>query len=368
LYEVKTLVTQAEDGLELQFLAGIQQLATDEKGKHTATFYIMNTSRNRVGWGVTEKALSEALPTLKKAKLGIGPDYKIDKHYPDSQAVTVGAFHSYEQPKPNYATANAQITDETVWGKMAKGEVGPVSVVIHAYDVSCSKCGVVLRADKSAGEHVCIKNGDGYENVGSFIFHRVDFVDVPAYPQAGLLDMAAQTEQKTIPLTLLASFYESQARSEEKTEGNNEESTLSEKELEKKVAGLEQANQKLTSDLEAAVSKATEGENTVKTLKGQLDGILKAQHEELVAATLGVRVKAKVAGKPEDEKTMLAALPNETLIILKADAEKVAGLPVSATAAGPITKYAKQADSDLETAMKEKAAALGFPDRSKEGA
>ncbi len=48
--------------------------------KHSANFYLNNTSQNRNGWAVAEKSLREALPTLKKASLGIRPDYKFDQH------------------------------------------------------------------------------------------------------------------------------------------------------------------------------------------------------------------------------------------------------------------------------------------------
>jgi hypothetical protein len=48
---------------------------------YTTTFCIINTSENGNGWAVTEKSVSEALPSLKKVPLGIGPDYKFDQHY-----------------------------------------------------------------------------------------------------------------------------------------------------------------------------------------------------------------------------------------------------------------------------------------------
>jgi len=79
------------------------------------------------------------LPTLKKASLGIGPDYQFDRHYHD--ALAVGSFLSYNQPEPSYALATAAVSDQKVWGMMQKGELGPVSVVLHSYRESCSKCG-----------------------------------------------------------------------------------------------------------------------------------------------------------------------------------------------------------------------------------
>ena len=76
-------------GLELTFLAGLHKLDAANK---TATFYIMNTSRNRNRWGVSEKALSEAWPSLKGKKLGMGAGYRIDKHYPEGEMMDSGVF------------------------------------------------------------------------------------------------------------------------------------------------------------------------------------------------------------------------------------------------------------------------------------
>jgi hypothetical protein len=50
----------------------------------------MNTSRNRNRWGVTDKALEEALPTLKGKAIGMGANYKIDRHYPEGQTLDSG--------------------------------------------------------------------------------------------------------------------------------------------------------------------------------------------------------------------------------------------------------------------------------------
>jgi hypothetical protein len=357
----------SNEPIEHRFLAGLLSFADDGKGGHTAQFYIMNTSRNRNKWGVSDHALTDALHTLKGAKLGMGAGYKTDKHYPEGQIMAVGVFTGYEK-LGSYATGTARIADTKTWNLMKAGSLGPISVVIYSYRDVCSKCGAELGAMKDPfAEHKCLKEGDAYAQVESFKFKRVDFIDVPAYPQAGLLEIAAKAADKSVPLELLASFYESQAQKTEvnSTHQNEEDQSLTDEEKEK-IAGLEKTNRKLEEDLKAANAKAKENEDNYKTLKAQLDVIVKAQHDELVTVTLAARVKAKVAGKPEDEKTLLAALPNETLTILKADAEKVAGIASIAAPAGPLTKYGKSSDTDLETAVKEKAASLGFPDRTKE--
>jgi hypothetical protein len=355
-------------GTEHRFLAGLHSFDAEAK---TATFYIMNTSANRNRWGVTDQALEEALPTLKGKPLGMGAGYKIDRHYPEGETIDSGIFTAYEKPGA-YALATAAITDPETVAKIKKGELGPVSVVIHSFRDVCSKCNTNLSSEKDFSAHPCIAKADAYAKVESFRFKRVDFVDVPAYPQAGLLELAAKAAENIAPLELLASFYESQAPqalSQEKTEQGNTEQNNEEKSLtdpeNQKIAELEKTNQKLNIELEAAVTKAAANEETAKALKAQLDTIVKAQHEVLVTETLAARVKAGIAGKLDDEKTLLTAQTDTTLTLLRADAEKVAALTTNQPA-GPLTKYAKPNGTDLEAAMKTKAAQLGFAERKEE--
>jgi hypothetical protein len=343
------------------FYAALHSLVAKD---HSALFYLMNTSENRNGWAVTEKGLKEALPTVKKAPLGIGPDYKFDKHYNDG--LDVGKFAGYSQPDPSYALATANVTDDKVWGMLESGELGPVSVVVHSYRETCSKCGVVFSGEENPREHACIKSGKAHEQLESFVFNRVDFIDVPAYPQAGLLELAAKLEGHAVPIEVLASFYVSQ---EHPISGvyhkKNEEKTLTENENEQKIASLEQANTTLTKDLEAAVVKADANGKTVEILKAQLDKIQKETHNRLVTETFGARVEAGVAGKPDEEKTMLTAQTDETLTILKTDAIKVAAT-LNVAGSSPKTKYAKTSGDSLENAVKEMRADLGFPARKEE--
>jgi hypothetical protein len=175
---------------ERRFVAGLLSFASDVNGNR-ASFYIMNTSRNRNRWGVTDQALEEALPTLKGVKLGMGEGYKIDRHYPDGKTIDSGVFIGYEKPGA-YALATAKIDDAKTWQLMQEHKLGPVSVVIHSFRDTCSVCGEDLSAKKKPfTEHKCLSEGDAYVKVESFRFKRVDFVDVPAYPQAGLLEMAS---------------------------------------------------------------------------------------------------------------------------------------------------------------------------------
>ena len=61
-------------GRERSFLAGMLKFAVDAQGERSALFYIMNTSKNRNRWAVTDKALEEGLPTLEGKPIGMGAD------------------------------------------------------------------------------------------------------------------------------------------------------------------------------------------------------------------------------------------------------------------------------------------------------
>ena len=96
---------------------------------------------------------------------------------------------------------------------MQAGKLGPVSVVLFSYQDTCSKCGADLSGLKDPfGEHGCLtaKGSTAFIQVESFKFKRVDFVDVPAYPQAGLRDVWQGIRSTLVPLELLAGLYESQ--------------------------------------------------------------------------------------------------------------------------------------------------------------
>jgi hypothetical protein len=119
------------------FYAAVYGVETGEEEK-LATFYLMNTTVNRNGWGVTDKALEEALTTILRKPIGCGPGYKIDQHYLDP--IEVGQFIRSEKPD-GYALGSAEIKDAVVWKYLISGEWGPISVVILSYKESCSLCG-----------------------------------------------------------------------------------------------------------------------------------------------------------------------------------------------------------------------------------
>jgi hypothetical protein len=252
------------------------------------------------------------------------------------------------------------------------GKLGPISVVIYAYAVSCSKCGSEIKAEPGAAEkHVCIQAGAGYEQVDSFAFKRVDFVDEPAYPQAGLLDLAAATQTQAVPLELLAGFYTGTSQEHPKvgvTKNKLEEKNLSEqKEISEKMASLEASNKKLQSDYEAIQKQASTDKaeaakavTAVAELKAKLEAIEKEKHDSLVADTAKARCEAGLASKLEEEKVFLAKLSNEFLAVLKVDALKVASITQTRDST-PKTKFeGSTSQTDVAKAMKAQAEQYGF--------
>jgi len=360
--------------VEYSFYAGLHQLDAASK---TATFYIMNTSRNRNRWGVTEKALAEALPSLKGKKLGMGLDYRTDKHYPDGQTMDVGVFVAFDN-KGSYATGDAKISDAKAWRMLEKGELGATSVVIHAYHVACSLCGAELEPNSQAVEnHPCFKTSNAYEQVHSFVFARVDFVDVPAYPQAGLLELASQSSSRKVPLELLAGFYVSQ-NSESSLTGDTKKVTEKIEEFEKKISALEQEKQELQNQIaelkQAAVANA-EAKKTIAELKAALDAVkaeLKAkadqEHAALVEQAYKARVEAGIAGDEKLEREMLAKHSNDVLSVFIADAQKVS-VKLQAQGSNPVpkTKYNAQTVTDLKAAIAERRASYGFAPKIENG-
>ena len=301
------------DSLTLRFWASVHGLATD--GKRLATFYIMNTSPNRNGWAVTGKALEEALPTLLGKPLGCVPGYRVDHVH---EPIEVGRWVKAEKPD-GYALATAELTDNTVWEKLKTGEWGPISVVIKAFRVTCSKCGADITG--APDEHVL--SGVAHEVVESFVFDRVDFVSDPAYPQAGILTLGE--------LVLGASrFKEGQTGALEGFPKPTEDTRLDEnEEFRKEIDSLK-------------------AENT--GLKAELQQVKDLQHAEKALRTLQARAKAGLVRDRKQEEEKLGKLDDAALELLTEDAEQIAEKVLKS--AGPKARFNAEA-TDLEAAVEE---------------
>ena len=331
---------RVQAGLELTFNAGVIML---DAAKREATFYIMNTSRNRNKWGVTAKALQEGAPTIKGKAIGSGKGYKTDGHYPDGQNIDLGKFTSWDVPS-SYMTATANITDDTAWSKLRAGEWGPISVVVTPFAVHCSKCGEDIAAEFFEHEHVA-KN-QAYVVVDSFRFDRVDFVDNPAYPQAGVLDVEASSVDRSTIITLIAGVYQDshsklegvgtvpQTNGPKKVRKNLMTPEELQAELDKKEQEIEElkAEAAKVKDLEAKVVELTasvsdddnddKDDPKYKDLTERLDRYEAEVHDSLVVACAEARFKAGLATDLEEEKERLKAFSDVYLRTLKGDAEE----------------------------------------------
>jgi len=274
-----------------------------------ATFYLINTTPNRNKWAVTDKALEEALPTILNKPIGSGPDYKIDQHYPNP--IKLGEFHQYQKPD-SYALATAQITDQTAWTKLTTGEWGPISVVIKSYRETCSHCKENLTQNPDPFKHKCIAEGKAHIQVESFVFDRVDFIDNPAYPQAGYLQ--TQNTQNTIPLDLLAQFYEGKPPANGSPPQPNpatiqEENQMTQETQETRITQLEQ--------------QLCDEKKHRENIENQLNELLTRQHTQLVEETLQARTNANLVTDPKTERERLTEYSETFLNQLKTDAEKI---------------------------------------------
>jgi hypothetical protein len=341
-----------------RFLAAVHSIETGEE-TNLATFYLMNTTVNLNGWGVTDKALGEALPTVLRKPLGCGTDYRIDDHYPD--AVDVGRFVRADKPD-GYALGTAEITDDKVWDNLLSGEWGPISVVILSYRETCSRCGEDLTQTENPFTHGCIAEGKAYVQVESFVFERADFIDVPAVPQAGFINVAG-----AVPLEQLARFYEAQSQASD-TSGNGGEEPPEHHESQSKEdpaqgpgahAGSnpeeEERKKRLENELQQRVTELeqqlADERKARESVESQLTDIQAREHAELVEETLTARAEAGLVDDTGQERERLTARTGEDLRELTQDARKVTA-KLQQKEAAPKAKYTGPS-SELKTVIED---------------
>jgi hypothetical protein len=247
----------------------------------------------------------------------------------------VGRWVRVEKPD-GYALATAEITDAVAWERVNAGEWGPVSVVIKASRVTCSRCG----ADVTGAPDEHVKNGEGHEVVESFAFDRVDFVAEPAYPQAGLLNIGYLTAAAAPGQGVLYSRSTMDGPQGAQGVAQNPEEKERKKRMEAKIAELEQK-------LETLKTEKT-------TLKAEFDAIKAERHQERVDAALEARVKADLVKDRQAEATRLKDLDDKILILLAEDAEKVAEKMAKAQPTGPKTKYTGDDKTSFEASVESK--------------
>lgn len=403
----------------LTYLAALHSVATGLE-KHVATFYIMNTSKNRNRWAVTDKALEDALASLIGKPLGLGEDYKVG-HFAD--VTDVGKFIEVEKPD-GYALAKAEITDAVAWEALAAGQWGPISVVIDSYEEVCSLCGENLTGIADPwNQHEHVANNQAHVVVNSFVFKRVDFVKDAAYPQAAILNFGAQAEA-VVPLTLLAGYYQGST--------SNRYAALSEEELKAKIKAVQdrldelydepdpdiellwmekraleealidrirarinasrstrggaagspgaipnpeelrkrvlmsediEALKRTLAELQTKLAEANDPEKNlaIKAIQSELDGIKAARHKEVLEAAAKARLEAGLCTELDAEIEALKDLTDEVLVRMTEDAIKVKAMVETKPAAGPQTLYSDDGKTAFETSVETmREAMLGY--------
>lgn len=295
----------------LQFNAAVLSLEGEES--RVATFYLMNTGMNRNRWGVTDAALEDALPSVLGKPIGCGPGYTIDGHSPDP--MNLGTFIGTEKPD-GYALGSAEITDGYAWSRLTGGDWGPISVVIHSTRETCSSCGMALTDELDPWSHSCVSSGEGYVQVERFTFNRVDFVDVPAYPMAGVIHQPTTFA----PLTLPAGHqFGGFSRSiDGRVAGNpgtcpdpleEERRKMKQEELQSRVNELEQ---QLSNERQARME-----------VESNLTAIQADRHTEHVEKTLKARRQAGLVPDAEAERGRLKGYTVDVLKDMQTDAERI---------------------------------------------
>ncbi len=344
-----------------KFNASVHSIATG-KEKNLATFYIMNTHPNRNGWGVTEVALKQALPTLIGKTLEIASDHNPDGHS-EHTWIQAGKFISIKE-EDGYALAVAEITDSKTFEKLASGEIGPISVVITAFDSCCSACGEILPNKQAADTHPCLKKYPNYQLIRSFKFDKVDFVKTPAYPQAGTIKVGAECSTISQPLIYCASVYESQSFKGDNNMSEPEPKTPEQlvqenQKLMETVAALTKELEELKKKIQPPQPPAPAAAPDVAALKEKVAALEMERHEKILCEAVDARFDAGLETNKETARKTLADKPNEYLAALAEDARKVSAT-LTVIRGTPSVKYTASTTDTLKAAVENRKKELGL--------
>ncbi|MDR2699291.1 MAG: hypothetical protein LBC12_00460 [Nitrososphaerota archaeon] len=310
--------------IPITFRAGIYKIDADAK---QATIYLMNTSPNVNGWYPSVKALDEALPTLLNKPIGMGAGYR-QGHFEDEESFNSGRFIATDN-KGNYALGTAELTDPKTVLMAQKGELGPVSVVIAAHRVRCTKCNKLVASAK----HKC---PEGYHEIESFVFKRVDFVKDPAYPQAGILKLSATNNNTTtnknnnqhsppaegvhsnttVSLDLLASVYQCSQNNNNQNFLTGEQKVMSENSITKN--DLEQLQKNLEASIKNQIDPLTTRITNMETRAAAAEA---ETHKTLVEKALAIRKQAGIGNSEVLDRDIFLKASKDVLNLLIVEAE-----------------------------------------------
>ena len=133
-------------------------LEVHDPTRHLAKIMVIDTTKNKNMWQVTDEALKKALGTLVGKPLIAYPDH--------TGTVEVGYFTDAYAPN-GYAVGVAEITNTDAWKKIENGEWRFVSPQVFAYNIS---------------------KVNGVDLLKDFAFNHVAFVPMGAYPRAQVLE------------------------------------------------------------------------------------------------------------------------------------------------------------------------------------
>jgi len=147
--------TTARGPLQIIYQGEIQSFF-EHDGRRFAKVFLIDSTMNKAGWGVTPEATRKALASLRELAL-FGPPERA--HQPG--AYKVGEFRSYESNGVTYGLF--EITNEQAWKKIQSREWRHVSPKITAHEVE--------------------KLPNGQDLITNYSFDHLAFCNYPAYSQ-----------------------------------------------------------------------------------------------------------------------------------------------------------------------------------------
>ncbi|MCL1977606.1 MAG: hypothetical protein FWG55_05865 [Candidatus Bathyarchaeota archaeon] len=341
----------------LCYVAGLQTINVVER---KAIFYLINTNKNGNGWAVSNLGLEVSLPTVVGKPLGLGKNHT-PGHFDTKNSINIGSFVAHEN-KGNYALGTAKIDDEKTLKMLQESKLGPVSVWIQAHAAHCSSC--FKEIEQLTQDYSCPYCREGHTVVDSFVFNRVDFVNVPAYPQAGFLNFVASKQPEnqsntssSVDLPLLATAYEC-SQIQQKIKNKPVEG-----EDEKIMDENQKQFEKLSADVAAQISAVrAENQKRYEELAARLTVMETGEQTDLVSQALTLRKQAGITTDENLYKEVIMKASKDTLRILIDDAKR--SLAARQTQANPqqtnLNPSGEEQKPTLNAAMQKTIADMGL--------
>jgi hypothetical protein len=209
-----------------------------------------------------------------------------------------------------------------------------------------------------------VPGGEGHEIIESFTFDRVDFVNSPAYSQAGIITVGHLAE--SVMYGLPPGYHASQSNMDGPQGAQGVDPNPDEEEEKKMEAKVEELQQELetlkteiarltseNADLKERLEACESGKPEVAALKDKLQRIEAERHQERVDAAVEARAEAGLVKDREAEAERLKELDDATLILLAEDAGKIAEKLAKAKPIGPKAKYTAETATAFDAAVED---------------